>query len=216
MRFPSAYSGVKKIFTAEILTIIGTIATLVSLIGALASAGVVEALDDTEASAGALVSAGLFLIITVAGLVLLTVGAILQIVGVIIARRDEPAFKPSLIFIIIANLCSIDQLFAGLPAGVKAVTGSIKSIAELCVVLFIIQGIRNLADRMNNGKVSAKGQKIFFLLAIVYLIIFISKIVSLFTQPVATIISLVATVLNLIVYIIFLTYLSQAKKMLAK
>ena len=220
MRFPNAHSGVKKIFSAEILNLIAVLVLIgAAVCGVIAGMVVMNnasdiALDDA-AIAGSAVSAVLLLVLTLASVVLLIVAYILQIVGVVKAMKDEPAFKIALAFIIIAAVAAVLGGIDALPATVKSISQPINTLAELCVTLFIIQGIRNLADRLNNGEMSAKGQKIFFLIAAMYLIAFVAGITAAFVVGIASILALVAYVIRFIVYILILTYLSRAKKMLA-
>ena len=210
MKFPNAFSGVKKIFTSEILSIIGAAAMLIAAIASLITLG---AANDAS---GAIAGLGISAILLVAGGIVALIAYILLIVGVSKAMKDEPAFKVSLIFIIVAAVSTIVVSFVGDTTAFGSILKIVTDVANLCVTLFIIQGIRNLADKMNNGEVSAKGQKIFMLITCIYVIILIAQIVALFSAAIAGVIAIIAYVLSIIQYIVFLTYLAQAKKMLAE
>ncbi len=43
MKFPNAYAGVKKLFTAEILSLIGVVALLIAAFAGIVTAGAAEA-----------------------------------------------------------------------------------------------------------------------------------------------------------------------------
>ena len=98
MRFPNAAKGVKKLFVAEILGLIGVISTLVSIVYFIIS-GVSGAAQENE---GVLVGGALtFIILTVINLGVSLTAFILRIVGVVQARKDEESFSTALAFIII-------------------------------------------------------------------------------------------------------------------
>jgi uncharacterized protein with PQ loop repeat len=216
MRFPNAAAGVKKIFTAEILSLIAGFATVLASIGGLLAVAAATAADsDSDAAAAAgLAGAGVFAIFGIAAAILLVIAFILQLVGINKAKADEPAFKTALIFIFVGIAATLVGGFINNDT-VKTIFDIISSVASLCVTLYIIQGIKNLADRLNDGAVSAKGNKIFMLIAIMYAIKLLASIIALFAPTVAGILGLVAAIVGIVQYIIFLTYLSQAKKMLA-
>ena len=218
MKFPNAFSGVKKIFVAEILSIIAAVLVLIFGIVGLSSvaAGASAAAAQSEAGiTGALVGFGFAAFFGIASGIVLIIAYILQLVGVINGMKDEPAFKTSLIFIIVALACSIISSVASGNATVSSIFSVIQNIAQLCVTLFIIQGIRNLADKLGNTAVSDKGRKIYMLIAIIFGISILANIIALFAPAIASILSIVASVISIVQIIIFLTFLSNAKKMLA-
>ena len=214
MKFPNAYAGVKKIFTSEILSIISVAALLVAAIMLLIGAGGAKAGSDTATVVG-LGGAGLF---SIAGSVIALIAFIFQIIGVSNASKDEPAFKTALIFIITGVICAIVASFTkdnGNATTLSSIIDTVQNVSNLGVTVFIIQGIRNLADRLNNGAVSAKGATIFKIIIAIYALIIIASIVAIFSLTIAGIIAIIVPILNLIQYIFFLSLLAQAKKMLA-
>ena len=221
MKFPNAYAGVKKIFTSEVLSIIAAICLLVALILGIVAAGsganalINESGSAANATLGSLIGA----VVLIAAFGVLTIIAyILQIVGISKAAKDEPAFKTALIFVIIGAACAVAYAFTknnSDAAIVASISSTLQRVSNLGVSVYIIQGIRNLADRLNNGAISAKGGTIFKLILVFYGIIIIANIVAIFSVTIAAILGIVSAVLDLIVYIIFIGLLSNAKKMLA-
>ena len=218
MRFPNAYEGVKKIFTAEILALIARVCVLVAAIGGLAAVGAVAVADSVDGDsviAVGLAGAGLAGIFGVAAGVIAIIAFILQIVGINKAKADEPAFKTAMIFILVAIAASgVGSIFSSNET-LQSIAQIVTDVAGLCVTLYIIQGIKSLADRLNNGAVSAKGNQIFLLIAVMYGVVLLANLIGLFAPTIAGVLAIVAAVVGIVQYFFFLSYLSQAKKMLA-
>ena len=96
MQFPNALQGVKKIYKAEILSLIAAACIIIAgLLAIVAAAG---------ESLGVVVIAGIF---GVASAVLLIIAFIMNIVGVKRASLDEPAFKTAFYVLIIGIIAGI-------------------------------------------------------------------------------------------------------------
>ena len=216
MRFPNAAAGVKKIFTSEILSLIAGLLSVIAAIGGVVLAAAATSADNSSdaAAAAGLTGLGIFAVFGIGAAILLVIAFILKLVGINKAKVDEPAFKTAMIFVLVGIVATLIGGFINNDT-VKSIFDIISSVASLCVTLYIIQGIKNLADQLNDGAVSAKGSKIFMLIACIYCIRILASIISLFAPTVAGILELVGAIVSIVQYIIFLTYLSQAKKMLA-
>ena len=216
MRFPNAAAGVKKIFTSEILSLIAGLLSVIAAIGGVVLAAAATSADNSSdaAAAAGLAGLGIFAVFGIGAAILLVIAFILKLVGINKAKVDEPAFKTAMIFVLVGIVATLIGGFINNDT-VKSIFDIISSVASLCVTLYIIQGIKNLADQLNDGAVSAKGSKIFMLIACIYCIRILASIISLFAPTVAGILELVGAIVSIVQYIIFLTYLSQAKKMLA-
>ena len=216
MRFPNAAAGVKKIFTSEILSLIAGLLSVIAAIGGVVLAAAATSADNSSdaATAAGLTGLGIFAVFGIGAAILLVIAFILKLVGINKAKVDESAFKTAMIFVLVGIVATLIGGFINNDT-VKSIFDIISSVASLCVTLYIIQGIKNLADQLNDGAVSAKGSKIFMLIACIYCIRILASIISLFAPTVAGILELVGAIVSIVQYIIFLTYLSQAKKMLA-
>ena len=215
MRFPNAAAGVKKIFTSEILSLIAGLSSVIAAIGGVVLAAAATSADNSsDAAAAGLAGLGIFAVFGIGAAILLVIAFILKLVGINKAKVDEPAFKTAMIFVLVGIVATLIGGFINNDT-VKSIFDIISSVASLCVTLYIIQGIKNLADQLNDGAVSAKSSKIFMLIACIYCIRILASIISLFAPTVAGILELVGAIVSIVQYIIFLTYLSQAKKMLA-
>ena len=232
MKFPNAAKGVKKLFTAELLKLISVICLIASIICAVLL--YVSAVNQTSAGAGASAIAT-FIFLMAAG-VLVLISGIMMLVGLVQAARDESSFKSSLICILVEVVALIVSsiISANNTAGISenafdlAVAGSaislshlITSIASLLITIFIITGIIRLADQLNDGSVSAKGTNLLKVIVVLNILVIIADIIALIfgANPASTatcgILLIVALVLQIVQYFMYLSLLSNGKKMLA-
>lgn len=211
MKFSNAYRGIKKIYVAEIL---GIIAAVVSAI-----AGVFAAMTVGTASVGlplSTLAVGSLTVILGAGAGVLTIIAFfINIVGVNSAAKDEEKFQTALYCIIIGLVASVIGTLFFYSSVVGSITDLIQEITKLGATVFIISGIMTLADRLNNGAVSAMGTRILKMIFAVYCLILIADVIILFAPVLAGTLTIVASVLNIVQYIMYLIYLSRAKQMLS-
>ena len=217
MRFPNAASGVKKLFTAQILGLIASVATIIGLIFLIFTA----AAADANAQGGA-VAAGLGTIILMgASAVLILIGSIMTLVGIIQASRDEGAFKTALIAIIVSLVAAVIAGIFSSNGLVQSICQIIQNVMSLAVTLFVINGVTNLAEKMNNTEVWSKGRNLLKVIVCIYALSLIASFISLifggiFVSMTAAILSLIAAILNVISYFLYLSLLNKGKKMLAE
>ena len=234
MKFPNAAKGVRKIFSAEILKLIAIvclIAGLICLILMLASVG-----NGSDAGAGA--SAIGVLIFVGGAFVLMAVAAIMKLVGIVQSSRDESSFTAALVCILIEVVALIVSGFIAPPVinpsgsvdinALSAISNSVSlnhlimSIANLLITVFIITGVIKLADQLNDGSVSAKGANLLKIIIVINGLAIIASIVSLIfgansaTAVTCGILLLVALILEIVQYFMYLSLLSNGKKMLVR
>ncbi|MBR6258841.1 MAG: hypothetical protein IKR21_01350 [Oscillospiraceae bacterium] len=209
MQFPNALQGVKKIYKAEILSLIAAACIIIAgLLAIVAAAG---------ESFGVVVIAGIF---GVASAVLLIIAFIMNIVGVKRASLDEPAFKTAFYVLIIGIIAGIVMGAFQSNSFISGLGNTVSKIMEFLASYYICTGIINLADKLNDTVVSEKGKKIRNLLIIVWLL---SAVVGLISGIVSNgsagsviggILAIVAGIISIVAYIMYLGLLSKAKKML--
>ena len=217
MKFSNAAKGVSKIFTAEIL---GLIAFVLMGIGSIAVIGAAASSGDTvsNAAAGSIVGGG---ILATIGAIIMIIGAIINIVGLVQAGKDEPFFKYALYAMIIYFIVSLIISIALSASGsAKDYASNGGTLINLIVNVLVIQGIINLANAKQDAKVAQKGLLIFKLIIVVTVLQIIASIIGVATQSTAAavvvlVLAIVALVLGIIRYFIYLSMLSNAKKMLA-
>jgi len=221
MKFPNAYQGVKKIFTAEILSLIGAACMIIfAVFGVVALAGMAAASGDTVLTGG--VGLAVF---GLAGGILSLIGMLFLMIGTKRAAQDEPIFNQAYTYI----LCSLILTLASLiissiwPYGTwDNMSTTVANILAMIATIFIISGVQNLAKQLNRPDMVAAGNTYMILLIVVYAVQIIVRIIPVFfganaaASRVVGILSLAAEIASLIVYILYLVFLGKAKKMLAE
>ena len=215
MKFPNAAKGISKIFTSEILALIAAIATGVASILAV----VLYSSVKTNSEAGAAVSGIGFLILAAGASVLTIIALILKIVGVVQTSRDEDSFKMiiyltifTLIVAVIAGIFSSNRFLYNLLSAVSSIGGFVTT-------LLIILGISNLSVQVGNDEVTDKCSSQFKLILAIGIVSLLARFFCIFLPTVAAqgiviALAVVAMVLSVIQYILYLSLLSKAKKML--
>lgn len=217
MRFPDAFSGVKKLFTAEILQIIGAAAIGLSAFF-LAILGASVESDNEVAGLGSFAFMSIF---AIGGAVVLIIAAILKLVGLAKAGKDNSNFKYALYSIIIGMIfVCIGSFFQSSNATLYNVCDSINKIADLVATVLIIQGIMNLAADLGDSEMVMKGATIFKAIIGIYVFAILGTVTYAIMYPfpflrvLAGVFSCISVILTIVSYILFLAYLAKAKKML--
>ena len=221
MRFPNAFNGSKKIFLAEILSLITSV---LLIIGALVAVSAVKA-ETGDGAVGSLVGGGTLIIV---GGIVAIVAFIIQIIGINACAKDEPAFKNALYAIIAGIIASVisSAVSASAPT-VSSIFSAISALASLGAVVFVIKGFINLANQLGRSDVAASGKTVLYvsvgLLLLSVVLTFISGVitpsdltsVNLSSYKTAQILSLIASVLSIGQTIVYLLFLKKSKDMLA-
>ena len=225
MKFPNAANGVKKIFTAEILTLISNFCvfgTAVLMIVALASTAGAVANGSEGAAVGALASGAGTIVFAIGSLVLAIIAFILNIVGITKASKDESSFKTALYALLAGIVLSVlGNALTNVNGYIASLLQALQVVAELLVILYVIQGIRYLALKLNKPEIDQKGQNLFKVIFAILVLQFIARMVVLFfggmaASITAAIIALIAIILSIVEYVLYLIFLAKAKKMLAE
>ncbi len=236
MKFPNAARGVKKLFIAEILALIGGISTFVAAVFfliTLTSGGVtVDALTaegaDVEATLNGITGGtiGGFLGTFISGLIAIVVtfvAFILRIVGVVQSKKDDENFGVALVFIIISVVCYIlSSAVFNFSSVVSSFANTVTDLMNVLATVFIVSGIIRLSDKLNNGEVAKKGVNILKLIVLINAFSLIGNLIVSFMGGInvsssiaSAVIAIVISVLTVVEYILYLSFLSKAKKMLA-
>ena len=221
MKFPNAYQGIKKIFTAEILSLIGAACMIIfAVFGVVALAGMAAASGDTALTGG--IGLAVF---GLAGGILSLIGLLFLMIGTKRAAQDEPIFNQAYMYILcslILTLASIIISSIWLYGTWDNMSTTVANILAMIATIFIINGVQNLAKQLNRPDMVATGNTYMILLIVVYAVQIIVRILPVFfganaaTSRVVGILSLAAEIVSLIVYILYLVFLGKAKKMLAE
>lgn len=213
MKYPNAYSGVKKLFTAEILGLIGTIALVIATFAALVTVGAVEA----EEEAVGVASLGVAAVFGLVGGVLAIIAFIIEIVGLNAGGKDEPLFKTALSFAIGGVVVQALASFVSAEI-VQKFANTFVPVAKVMLIYYVIEAIRNLAKNLGNRGMIEKAKGVITIVYVTFGVQILAEVLGQFvvTGKAADVIELVGYALSIIQFIVYLSYLSKAKKMLAR
>ncbi|MCR5430222.1 MAG: hypothetical protein K6E58_03210, partial [Eubacterium sp.] len=129
MKFPNAKKGISKILLSEIIFII---ATAVSLIGVLVL------IIAGKTSENLTVGTGLVVLIS---MTVVVVSSIIQLVGIIQARKDEKCFKYAILVLILNVILVIFASAFEQNAVLNTIFSTLETISELAVIILIVKAI---------------------------------------------------------------------------
>ena len=218
MQFPNAHKGIGQIFTAEILTLISAILAIIAAAAAVVAMAASEVEGAEEAVGGFALGAGGFGL--VAG-VLAIIAFILTIVGIKKASKDEPAFTNALLWLILGIVGAVVQSVGQSNDFVQLIGSILSSVGSMLSTYYVILGVIKLADRKHDAAVSAKGSRLIKIILAVYILALILTVIEGFAGGtdggvvVGGVLGIIALILMIVAYILYLSLLSKAKKMLA-
>lgn len=215
MKFPNAAKGISKIFTSEILALIAAIATGVASI----LAAVMYASAKNNSTAGAAASGIGTLVLVLGASVLLVIALILKIVGVVQTSRDEDSFKMIIYLTIFTLIVAVVAAIFSRVTFLNNIANAVSAIGSFVTTLLIILGIGNLGVQVGNDEVIDKCSSQFKLILGIGIVALLARFFCIFlptvpAQGIVIALAVVALVLNIIQYILYLSLLSKAKKML--
>lgn len=215
MKFPNAAKGISKIFTSEILALIAAIATGVASI----LAAVMYASAKTNSTAGAAASGIGTLVLVLGASVLLVIALILKIVGVVQTSKDEDSFKMIIYLTIFTLIVAVVAAIFSRVAFLYNIANAVSAIGSFVTTLLIILGIGNLGVQVGNDEVIDKCSSQFKLILGIGIVALLARFFCIFlptipAQGIVIALAVVALVLSVIQYILYLSLLSKAKKML--
>ena len=215
MKFPNAAKGISKIFTSEILSLIAAIATGVASI----LAAVMYASAKTNSTAGAAASGIGMLVLGLGASVLLVIALILQIVGVVQTSKDEDSFKMIIYLTIFTLIVAVVAAIFSRVTFLNNIANAVSAIGGFVTTLLIILGIGNLGVQVGNDEVIDKCSSQFKLILGIGIVALLARFFCIFlptipAQGIVIALAVVALVLSVIQYILYLSLLSKAKKML--
>jgi hypothetical protein len=216
MQFPNALEGVKKLYKAEIIALIGAtlgvIAAILALVGAFSG--------SEEAGVGGLVGAGILVIVMA---VLMIVAFIMNIGGLNKAKPDEENFKYALYAVLVGIIASALLGLAKEGSLLSDLGNTISNVCSFLSTWYVCTAFINLAGRLGNVEMGEKGLKARKMLMTVWIIGIILSILgvvfnlvggSTVIAVVAALLVLAAAVVEIIAYVLYLKLLSKARVML--
>jgi len=216
MRFPNAFDGVSKIRTSQILAVVATALLFISAILGLA---MIPLSNGGPGNALYALLAAFGFVAMAAGIISI-IALIINIIGINRASKDEPIFKTALIAVVVNILLSGIGSAAGENGSTLSDLMSIlSSVAQVITCILIIRGIISLADQLGDGEMVERGNTTRNLVLCLFAVSLVLKAVSDFfirgSGTASSILTLVAAILSLVQFIVYLSYLTRAKNMLA-
>lgn len=211
MNYSNARNGVKKIFVSELIALAASVILLVfSVIGWAGS-------QDSQLSE-TLVASDIMLLV---GLGIYIFAYILQIIGIVKAGKDEPAFKVSLYAILALLAATILEGVFYKNQVVAFIFEIAQGVAEFFLVHYIIHGIMHISEHLEKPEMIKKGKRIFIviytalafeIIVIIFEIIFGKEAGEELSAP----FEIVANVLKMLENILFLIYIGKGNNLLKK
>ena len=216
MRFPNAFRGIKKIWLAELLMLLAAVVGIIMVI--------VMATNGTMVGEDIIINESVKTPIAILGIVtavIALVAFILNLVGLINANNDDPAFRIALLVTILGIVASAISAIWSNNETLNKWMDTALTICSLFASYYVLTGIANLAEKMSDAATKALALKSrtlvegsFCATALFKLIISIFKIQE--GSTISTILAVIALLLELVSYILYLRALDKGKQMLAK
>ena len=216
MKFPNAYSGVKKIWLAEILMLL---AAVLGIIMVIVVAGNTQVVDGEVVAVAESVGTPAA-ILTIGTALLALVAFILNLVGIISARKDDDAFKIALFVTLVGIIASVIASIWSTNAVLTKWTDVVNTLCNLFASYFVLTGIASLANRYPDPETRDFALKSrtwlegsFCLTAVLK---FINNIFNIQNETIVIIMGVAALLVEIISYVLYLRALSKGKDMLAR
>ena len=213
LKYPNAAKGLHIMVAAEIVALIASLIAVIVSLFSLPSFDFSKLIDYTFSAKDIIT----FLIV----IVLYIVSFILEIIGIVLASKDEPAFKISLYAIIAAIVFTILSAFFYENETIYLILSIAGDVAQFFLVHYIIHGIMHLSNHLGRTEVSKRGSHIFI---VIYIGIIFEVIVRVFEiifgiergEELAMPFDVIANILKSIEYLLFLIYIIKGTRMLRK
>lgn len=213
--YENAKNGIGKIFTAQVLAILAVISAIVAAIFAAVTATAVS----ENLSGGALGGSIGLAIFTLASVVFLIIGYILELVGLNKAGKDEPLIKKAFVVAIIGLILSI---VLGVLASLTTLSWmiDIKDICNFFISLIIVHhvtyGVANICPSISDKAMNV--WKIYMATIIIAIVVNVVSIVmallGLYTGSAILLLafSVFDGILQIVAYVMFVGFLGRARK----
>jgi len=216
MRFPNAFSGVKKIWLAEVLMLLAAVLSIVIIVVVAANA----TMNGEEVVVSETV-AGVVGAITIVTALIALVAFVLNLIGLINAQKDEASFKSALIFTLLGIVASVVSSVWSANSRLVKSMDVVTTLCSLFASYYVLTGIANLAEQFPDTVTKVLALKSRQMLVYTFCATAVFKcVITIFSiqegSAVYSILGIVALVLELVSLVLYLRALSRGKQMLAK
>ena len=166
MRFPNACKGLKKIFFAELISLIALVPYAVSLV-------LIQFLPEeiNKNNAEILPAEVVVTILSILSLVMMTVAYVLNVIGYVTASKDNESFKKAMLLTIAGMVLTVVSGIMENANGNPILTNtfdSMENILDLLITLMTISGIVTLSVTYGDLRMVESGKALFKFLFAIY------------------------------------------------
>ena len=218
MRFPNACKGLKKVFFAELITLIALVPNTVSMV-------LFQVLPEeiNENNVEMLPAEVLVTVLSLVSLVLMTVAYVLNLIGYFTASKDNESFKKAMLLLIAGLVLTVVSGIMENADGNPVLTNtfdSMEQILDLLITLTTVSGIVTLAVTFGNLKMVNSGKALYKFLFAVYMPTLIAYVFVYMLRNtrsamiLAVTVTLISFALNAVYSLLYMRYLFRAMNML--
>ena len=218
MRFPNACKGLKKIFFAELISLIALVPSAVSLV---LIQFLPEEIDKNNAEI--LPAEVVVTILSILSLVMMTVAYVLNVIGYVTASKDNESFKKAMLLTIAGMVLTVVSGIMENANGNPILTNtfdSMENILDLLITLMTISGIVTLSVTYGDLRMVESGKALFKFLFAIYLPTLIAYVFVYLLRNtrsaaiLAVTVTFISFALNTVYSLLYLRYLYRAVNML--
>ncbi|MBQ1687281.1 MAG: hypothetical protein II074_07330 [Ruminococcus sp.] len=218
MRFPNACKGLKKIFFAELISLIALVPYAVSLV---LIQFLPEEIDKNNAEM--LPAEVVVTILSILSLVMMTVAYVLNVIGYVTASKDNESFKKAMLLTIAGMVLTVVSVIMENANGNPILTNtfdSMENILDLLITLMTISGIVTLSVTYGDLRMVESGKALFKFLFAIYLPTLIAYVFVYLLRNtrsaaiLAVTVTFISFALNTVYSLLYLRYLYRAVNML--
>ena len=218
MRFPNACKGLKKIFFAELISLIALVPYAVSLV-------LIQFLPEeiNKNNAEMLPAEVVVTILSILSLVMMTVAYVLNVIGYVTASKDNESFKKAMLLTIAGMVLTVVSGIMENANGNPILTNtfdSMENILDLLITLMTISGIVTLSVTYGDLRMVESGKALFKFLFAIYLPTLIAYVFVYLLRNtrsaafLAVTVTFISFALNTVYSLLYLRYLYRAVNML--
>ena len=216
MTFPKAENGIKKIYIAQFLSVIG--AAIESLTAIYSIFTIVIFGNNFEASP-------MIVSITIAGLSLvslslMTIGFFLTLSGLFRAKADDENFKVALYSVVFSIGIQLVGIIWAAYNEVLSITNLLTTVTSFLSSAYVILGIRSLASKLDCTDIDEKGKKCYNFITVIFFLMTFSDVAILIFNgtewvDIVFYLQFADGIFSLVQFIVIMLYLKKSHKMLA-
>ena len=194
--YPNAAGGLKLMFYAQILSIVGSVVTVLG-----AGMAAVDVMAGGSGGLGAVAILGLLVVIG---------AAVMNFLGLNKAKDDDAAYGSALMFVIAALVVSVLSNFLGGIPFVPTLLSLAGTVLNFLVVKTVCETTGNLLHSKGNDALADRGAtvaKIYFICTVISVVCTVLSIIPII-NVLSGLVAGISGIVSLVGYVMYLTFLS--------